>query len=315
MIAENSRAASAGCALLLAFAAVSVVTAHPDLDRQIRDLTLRIESDAGNPTLWIQRGQLHRIHRDWDLAESDFLRARKIQPDLDVVDYFLGGMKLEADQPKQARKLLDRFLARHPDHARALVARARTYARLDRPLSAAEDYTQALAAFDRDDQRPDPAYYLERSRALVAAGPQYAATALNGINEGLARWGPTITLELHAVELERTLGRHDAALARVDRLAAGTNRQETWLVRRGDILVSAGRKAEARAAYGDAVEAIESLPSSRRASRAMQELGERARAAIEQLDETATAGMCWKSTGPATSNPWARTPTMPWPPH
>ena len=284
MNAATSRVVVAGCALLLGCLAASVLTAHPDVELQIRDLTARIAREPQNPTLWMQRGELNRIHRSWAEAESDYRHARKIQPDLEVVDFLLGRMKLDAGQPKQAKKYLDRFLAAQPGHAKALVQRGRALVRLGQPLAAAGDYTQALEAFDRNDDRPDPSYYLDRARALVEAGPQHTETALRGIDEGLERWGRVITLQLYALELETKLGRHAAALARLERIAASANRQETWLVRRGEIYESAGQTDAARAAYAAALEAIEALPVSRRSSRAMQELGQQARAALEKLN-------------------------------
>jgi predicted Zn-dependent protease len=148
MSAANLRVAATGSVLLLGFLAASVVTAHPDLEIQIRDLTVRIENDPQNPTLWIQRGELHRIHHSWPEAESDFRQARKIQPDLEVVDYLLGRMNLDAGRPKQAKKSLDRFLAAQPEHAKARVTRARALARLGQPLAAAGDYTRAIDAFN-----------------------------------------------------------------------------------------------------------------------------------------------------------------------
>ncbi len=285
MISMNLRAVVAGGLLLQSFLAGTPAVAHPELDSQIRALTARVEAQPQNPTLWMQRGELHRIHRDWAAAESDYRRARKIQPDLDVVDFLLGKMKLDAGKPKQAKKFLDRFLTARPDHPKALVTRARVLVRLGQPLAAAGDYTRALEL--GNDWRPEPSHYLERARALVEAGPQHTQSALRGIDEGLEQLGRPITLQLYAIELETSLERHDAALARLGRIAAGANRQETWLVRRGQILESAGRPDEARTAYAAALEAIEALPASRRSSRAMRELGARAHTALERLNERA----------------------------
>jgi Flp pilus assembly protein TadD len=64
----------------------------------------------------------------------------------------------------------------------------------------------------------------------------------------------------------------DGALRRVERLARVSPRQESWLVRRGDILSEAGRNAEARAAYAQALEAIESLPERYRTAPATKKL-------------------------------------------
>lgn len=271
------------CALLSGLLLPSPVRAHLDLDLQIAELTQRIEADPDNSELYLKRGELHRYHREWKAAEKDYRRARKLQPDLDVVDYFIGNLKLEAGRPKTAKKLLDRFLEKHPDHAKARVSRARTMIELDQPLAAAEDYTRAIGAYE--DRSPDPAFYIERARALAGAGDEYVDSALRGLDEGLARLGRPVTLQLYAIELEVERGAYDAALTRLEQIAAQADRKETWLVRRGEILERAGRSEEARLAYSAALTAIAGLPPSRRGNRAMQRLRTQADTALQRLSE------------------------------
>jgi len=263
---------------------LSPVRAHLDLDLQIADLTQRIEADPDNPELYLKRGELHRFHQEWTAAEKDYRRARKLQPDLDVVDYFIGNLKLESGRPKAAKKLLDRFLEKHPDHAKARVAHARTMVELNRPLVAAEDYTRAIAAYD-ERNRPDPSFYIERARALAGAGDEYVDAALRGLDEGLARLGRPVTLQLYAIELEVERGTYDTALTRLEQIAAQADRKETWLVRRGEILERAGRSEKARQAYSSALTAIAGLPPSRRGNRAMQRLATQAETALQRLSE------------------------------
>jgi tetratricopeptide (TPR) repeat protein len=283
MAVGNSWVRLAGCLALTGLLALSAALAHPELDWQIAQLTARIEAGPDDPQLYLQRGELHRIHRDWSAAESDYRRARKLQPDLTVVDYYLGRMKLEAGHPKQAKKLLDRFLAKEPDRPKALVARARVLSHLGQPLAAARDYTRALDAFG-EDQRPDPSYYLERARALTSAGSEYVDDAVRGLDEGLARLGQPVTLQLRAIELEVECGRYDAALARLDLIASRADRKESWLLRRAEVLERAGRVDEARRAYAAALDAIETLPFSRSGSRATLRLKTQAATALERLD-------------------------------
>jgi tetratricopeptide (TPR) repeat protein len=262
--------------------ALSWVTAHPEIDQQIADASVQIEADPRNAQLYIRRGELHRIHRQWRAAEKDYRFARKLQPDLAVVDYFIGNLRLEMDRPRQAKKRLDRFLEQQPDHAKARIARARAWVSLGRPLEAAADYSRAIDAYGAD-QRPDPAHYLGRARALVDAGSEHVDEAVRGLDEGLERLGRPVTLQLYAIELEAGRGRHDAALARLDQIASQADRKETWLVRRGEILESAGRDDEARDAYAAALEAIASLPATRRGNRAMHRLHAQAEASLERL--------------------------------
>jgi tetratricopeptide (TPR) repeat protein len=272
------------CALLALGVSVSVLRAHQDIEIQIADVTRRIEAEPKNAELFVRLGELHRIHRDWSAAEKDYRRARKLEPELGDVDYFIGRMKLEAGLPKQAKKYLDRILAREPGHARALIARARVFAELGQPLDAAEEYTRGIAAYG--ETRPDPSFYLERARLLEAAGPEQLESAIRGLDEGLERLGRPVTLQLYAIELEQKRGDADAALARLDRIAAGAGRQEPWLVRRGEILEQAGRVEEARAAYRAALAEIDKLPASRRGTRAASRLQAEAQAALERLTGT-----------------------------
>jgi tetratricopeptide (TPR) repeat protein len=194
-------------------------------------------------------------------------------------------MKREAGRLKQAKKLLDRFLEKEPQHAKALVSRARTFIDLNRPLDAARDFTRALDAYG-DNHRPDPSFYIERARALASAGIEHLDDAVRGLDEGLERLGNPVTLQLYAIELELKRKRHDAALTRLERIATQADRQETWLVRRGEILESAGRPEEAHDAYSAALEAIQALPPSRRGNRAIHRLQSKAQAALERLTAT-----------------------------
>jgi predicted RNA polymerase sigma factor len=73
--------------------------------------------------------------------------------------------------------------------------------------------------------------------------------------------GPVPALERRALELEQSLGNTDAALARLEALASSSERPESWLKLRGDLLAKAGRSAEARDAYAAALAALERLPA------------------------------------------------------
>jgi len=90
-------------------------------------------------------------------------------------------------------------------------------------------------------------------------------------------------LQLFAIDAELKQGNFDGALARVDSIAARSPRKETWLARRGEILRQAGRPAEAKRAYADALAALRTLPPTRRNVPAMQELARRIQAEIDSL--------------------------------
>jgi predicted Zn-dependent protease len=255
---------------------------HPGIDEQIADVTRLIKEEPKNATLYLRRGELHRIHRDWATAEADYRKALALDSELTKAEYCLGRLQLESGNPKDAERTLARYLSRHPDDVEALVARGRALSGLDRPLEAAQSYASALTLAGEGRAKPD--YYLERARALSAAGPEHLSEALRCLDEGLARLGEPASLQSLAIELELSAGRHDQALARLDALFAGVSRRETWLVRRGEILEDAGRPDAAREAYSATLAAIATLPETRRHNRAVAKIEERARDGLERLD-------------------------------
>jgi len=84
--------------------------------------------------------------------------------------------------------------------------------------------------------------------------------------------GYPLTLSLCAIEVELALQRFDAALRRVDDILSRSQRKETWLARRGEILEQANRATEARAAFMAALAAIDALPEHRRTTKAVIDL-------------------------------------------
>ena len=127
------------------------------------------------------------------------------------------------------------------------------------------------------------ALYLERAKALAAAGDSRIDEALGGLDEGIERLGPIVTLALYAVELELRKNRYDAALKRLDAVMSQSARKERWLLRRGEILEEAGRIDEAREAYTRALEAIETISAHRRSTRAVEEIELKVRTSLVRL--------------------------------
>lgn len=78
-----------------------------------------------NAALHLSRGDLHRRHGDWAVAEKDFAQAEKLDPALFGVDLARGQMLADAGRDAGAKAALDRFIARHPGSAPGYLARAR----------------------------------------------------------------------------------------------------------------------------------------------------------------------------------------------
>jgi tetratricopeptide (TPR) repeat protein len=266
------------------FVAPLAARAHGDLHDQIASVTGQIRQDPRNAMLFLKRGELYRVHGEWDAAQADYDQVTQFAPDFAAIDFFRGRMLLEAGRSKPARKSLDRFLERQPDHAEALIARARVLVKLGEGEAAANDFTRAITRVP--DPKPD--YYLERAQALVSAGDGHVDDALRGLDEGIQRLGPLVALRVRAIDLELLRKDFDGALARLEQIIAQSPRRETWLARKGDILEQAGRTREAREAFAAALTAIESLPPNHRKSKTIVALENRLRPALGPQAPAAT---------------------------
>lgn len=254
--------------------------AHADLILQIEDLSRQIAKEPRKIELYFRRGELHRAHLDWDSALADFNRILTIDPANKSVDFAKGRLMADANWLLSARAYLDRFIASHPRHAEAFTTRARVHTRLKLHLASSEDYTDAI----RLSPEPGPELFIERAQTLASQSPEFYARALEGLDEGVKRIGPLVTLQLLAIDLELKRKNFDGALGRIDGIAQRSPRKETWLARRGEVLQQAGRPQEARDAYQSALTALGTLPPVRRNVPAMAQLEKRIRSQIDAIN-------------------------------
>jgi tetratricopeptide (TPR) repeat protein len=275
---------AAGFTLVVAATLVCVSTkarAHGDVHERINLLTAQIAQKPSNAPLYFERAELYRVDGDFTNALADFDRAAKIDPSLKRVDFCRGRVLFEAGREREALAPLNKYLAAKPEDSEAYTTRARTLRKIGNFKPAAEDYTTAIALT----RIPSPELYIERAECFRGLGK--LDDAIHGLDEGIRKFGPLVTLELPAIDLEVVLKRYDAALARIEKVSARWQRKETWLVRRAEVLKRAGREAESKKSYADALAALDRLPPAHRNTRASLELETRIRAALATNAPTA----------------------------
>ena len=238
---------------------------HEGLDEQIAELTRRIVATPADTALYLRRSELHRLHRCPELALADVERAAKLDPDCAGLDLARGKALLDGGAPAEAEVALTRFLTLHGDDADGLLARARARVAGGKLAVADDDYARAIAALPE----PLPEHFAAHARVVAARGAEHWARALAILDAGQARIGINAALQAPAIELELVREQWDAAIARIDTLARQSERRETWLDQRGDVLARAGRREQAREAWRAALAALAQLPAKQRNTRAM----------------------------------------------
>ncbi len=266
------------CAGLLAVLILPTTSfAHGDSHERITALTAQIVSHPELVELLLQRAELHRQHGEYGLALADCQTAEKMDTKLIAVQYYRGKILFDAGFFAESRASLDRFLAVQRTHSEAFLVRARGSVKLKELERAAADFSSAIQFAPA----AEPDYFVERAQALEAAGK--IETALSGLDEGIAKLGPIVSLQLPAVDLDLKLARYDEALKRIDLLAAQSSRKEPWLLQRAKILEKSGRTEEARMAYANAGVAINGLPARLGKSDSVQAMQHEVSASIERL--------------------------------
>ena len=264
-------------AIVLAWAAAPTVLAHPSALERVARLDSLIRSRPDDPRLYVQRAQAHAEDGHFDEALSDLRRAAALGQPVDVA-YDLGVVHHRMGRLEEARADFDRWLARHPGHAPALLQRAQTLRELGDRDAALADYQ---AYFERH-PKPNPGDYLAAARMLATPDGSDPAGALAVLDAGLRRLGTVPTLQREAIALERTRGHVTAALDRLETLRPSLGASPDWKVDRGELLLEAGRRDEGRTQ----LEAARAQLSSLRVTQARVALGAR----IEALLETARNG-------------------------
>ena len=273
-----------GSVALALWLSVSTTFAHGDFHTLITAANQDIEKDPTNPDLYLRRGELYRIHQQFEFAQKDIDAAATLAPSLPGLDLARARLLLDTAWPLSARAHLDKFLVAIPNHTEAYTLRSRAWARLGQPLYAAEDLSRAIAV--TPEGAPD--LYIERARTLAEAGSDQLEAALQGLDEGMKRMGSLVTLQLTAIDMELRRKNPDGALARIDVVMERSPRKESWLARKGEILLQAGRTEEAKKSYEAALAALNTLPPVRRNVPAVRDLENRIRLEIDHLSGAAS---------------------------
>ncbi|MFO1457881.1 MAG: tetratricopeptide repeat protein [Verrucomicrobiota bacterium] len=230
--------------------------AHGPLHGEIEQVSQEISRNPRDPEFLVKRADLYRLDGNLQAALSDLAIADQSSPKPDGLEWIRSRVFVDQGKPSEARADLDRWLARHPRHEPALTLRAQVHELTGDLSSAVLDYNRAIEVT----AQPSSDLYLARARVQRQLGPGQIREALRGLDEGMARLGVLVALQLEAISMEEASGRVDEALMRLDTLNRQSSRHERWLVRKAELLTRAGRPEEARRFWKEALEACRLLP-------------------------------------------------------
>ena len=257
--------------------------AHLPWDDQLDVLAEQIREEPLNASLYVRRADLRKELGDIQGASIDLDRASELDPQLDLVDLGRGLLSLEVDDPQMAQFFLDRFLDRNPDHAKALLASARALRQLQEFDLAAKRYQGAIDGYSM----VKPAFFVELAEVQVEAGSPGAA--VETLDEGVRRFGPLTSLQIRAIDILADQGKTQKALNRLDRLTTTSPQTAKWMLRKGEILESAGRWVEAEVAYTNSRVELDKQMNGSRKNRSLVALEKDLKKAQKRLESRSSS--------------------------
>jgi tetratricopeptide (TPR) repeat protein len=266
--------------LLLALGAPCPASAHGPGQHEILEITEQLASGGARAELYAKRAHIYQNNEMWREAMADLQSAARLDSQNAQYDLERANLAVAAGEYLRALDFIELYLLRHDNNTAAALIQARAYRALGQYQPAEDSYYAALANLADFDGRPMPEWYIEFADTLLLDDKTH--DALQVLQLGIDRLGALSVFQVKAAALEGELGMYDSALARIDQLLNQAQRKDLWLARRADLLVQAGREAEAQETYGQAYAALKQLPTRLQNLPVSRELADRLQTQVTQ---------------------------------
>ena len=105
------------CSVVLFLSANNNLCGHGDLEARIQELSRQIATNAADARLFLERGEVHRLHQDWPAATADFDRATSLDSGLLAIGLAQARLLADSGRPRESRVADRSPAARRRRHA------------------------------------------------------------------------------------------------------------------------------------------------------------------------------------------------------
>jgi predicted Zn-dependent protease len=240
------------CSVLLLMGRSAGHGAYHDV---VTALSAELQKEPDDAALHYRLAVAHADHEEWQACLEEVVTVERLAPGAYPTGYLRGLALHAAGKDDEAKRELDAFLITQPKHVNALATRGRVLMKLGDPAAASQDFQKAI----QHSVSPTAGLVSEAAKVIAAAGNPEDASKL--LDERLKANGDDPELLACALEIDKGRGAWDAALRRVDALQKTAPKPEPWMARRAELLHTAGRPDEARAAWTALRAHLLSLPN------------------------------------------------------
>lgn len=231
--------------------------AHPDPSHTLAEIEEHLIATPRDPALHLAKAETLLTMKRAEEARKAIDEAARLDPQAPGLGYARAKWAFAVGDVAGARRLVEEFLQKesaHHDGQRLLRRLACEAADLDTAIKASEAILAGDAPVPVNDFTACAALYEQRGQ------PGDDDRALAALDLGLQRIGCLTGLHYMACDIEVRLQRYDAALRRIDALTQRFRPRMEFETKRAEVLVTAGRSREARAAYDNALALLEAFP-------------------------------------------------------
>jgi len=257
------------------------IYAHGPVHENIIRVTKEIKANPDSADLYIQRGQYYQVDDNFDKAFADYTKARELAPQLPIIDLQFAKLFAKYNYANSALIYINQYLNNQPKNLNGLMSRAAIYTQLSEDSLAVLDFEEGIAQA----KNPIPEYYLDISKAVLAADSTNFDPAIKWLQKGEETIGFNIVLRSYSIDLAVLQGDYNQAIIYVDEILKKMKRKEKWLVKKAEIYEAAKHPKEAYATYKEALQSIKQLPRHTRGTRSVTELQAKATLRTIELEK------------------------------
>ena len=255
-------------ALLLLLVCVNL-SAHGELDKRIKEISIKILEEPTNTSLFLARGELYYQHEDYELSIKDFEVCEERGYISDRLHLnFAKSLRL-AKEYSLSDNYADRILASKPGHVLALKEKAKSAFDQQEFERSADLFKKVISNVDQ--ARTDN--YFEAVTALESCGTKDCLLeSIDVIQNGIHDLGELMVFLDKGVTISLKLRDFKRAHEYQNKIIENAQRKERTYYKKALLFKEQGNIEEAKIMFESSLSALASLPPRIKDNRASQKL-------------------------------------------
>lgn len=260
-----SRVAAAIVLLLVSV----TLSAHGELDKRIKEISIKILEDPTNTSLFLARGELYYQHEDYQLSIKDFKVCENRGYISDRLNLNFAKSYRLIKEYDLSDKYADQILAGRPKHVLALKEKAKI-------AYDQEDYKRSAILFKEVIEFVDVARtdnYFEAFSALESCGTKECLEeAMVVLEQGIEDLGELMVFLDKGVSISLRLKDFDQAHEYQNKIIQNAQRKERTYYHKALLFKEQGNENDAKQMFQNSLAALEALPARIKGNRASKKL-------------------------------------------